>query len=74
MYGRGMFAADDFVRLSERLRGLQGRFIMTLNDVPAVRHLFDWASIETEELTYHLAGGGKAKAVREVVISGGRTG
>lgn len=69
MYGRGMFSADDFVRLSERLRGLQGRFIMTLNDVPAVRHLFDWASIESEELTYHLAGGGKAKAVREVVIS-----
>jgi len=68
MYGRGMFSGDDFVRLSDRLRGLQGNFILTLNDVPAVRHLFEWASIESEELTYYLAGGGKAKTAREVVI------
>lgn len=68
-YGRGLFGRDDFEQLSAALQGLQGRFILSLNDVPEVRELFAWASIETVELSYQAGGAGKSKRVREVVIS-----
>lgn len=55
--------------MSEALQRLQGRFILSLNDVPEVRELFAWASIEVVELSYQAGGGGKTKRVREVIIS-----
>ncbi len=67
-YGRGLFGRDEFEQLSAALQGLQGRFILSLNDVPEVRELFAWASIETVELSYQAGGAGKAKRVREVLI------
>ncbi|MDX3805152.1 MAG: DNA adenine methylase [Bosea sp. (in: a-proteobacteria)] len=73
-YGRGLFGRDEFEQLSGALQSLQGRFILSLNDVPEVRELFAWASIETVELSYQAAGGGKTKWAREVVISGDRHG
>lgn len=69
-YGRELFGRDQFELLSRALQGLQGRFILSLNDVPEVRELFAWASIETVELSYQAGGAGKSKRVREVVISG----
>lgn len=69
-YGRELFGREQFALLSEALRSLQGRFILSLNDVPEVRDLFAWATIETVELSYHAGGGAHAKRVREVVISG----
>ncbi len=45
-YGRGLFARADHERLAMALKGLRGRFILTLNDVPEVRALYAWASIE----------------------------
>ncbi len=70
-YGRGLFERADFERLSAALRGLQGRFILSLNDVPEVRELFAWATIDTVELSYQAGGADHTKRVREVVISGG---
>jgi DNA adenine methylase len=35
-YGDAMFARDEFEQLSDTLRTLKGRFIVTLNDVPEV--------------------------------------
>ena len=45
-YGRGLFARGDFARLAEVLRGIKGRFILSLNDHPEVRRLFAWAELE----------------------------
>ena len=70
-YGRGLFGREEFEQLSTALQGLQGRFILSLNDVPEVRELFGWASIETVELSYQAGGGSNTKRVRELVISGG---
>jgi DNA adenine methylase len=39
-YGKAMFAPADFGRLAGALRGLEGRFIMSINDVPAIRETF----------------------------------
>jgi DNA adenine methylase len=47
----------------------RGRFILILNDVPEVRELFAWATIETVELSYQAGGAAHTKRVREVVIS-----
>ncbi|MGY6246628.1 DNA adenine methylase [Bosea thiooxidans] len=68
-YGRGLFGREEFEQLSGALQGLQGRFILSLNDVPEVRELFAWASIETVELSYQAGGGDKTKRVREVIIA-----
>ena len=34
------FRNDDFAKLAERLRGLDGKFVLSLNDVPEVRNIF----------------------------------
>lgn len=47
-----------------------GRFILSLNDVPQVRELFAWATIETVELSYQAGGGAHSKRVRELIIVG----
>jgi DNA adenine methylase len=67
-YGRGMFARSDFARIAEILRGLQGRFIMSINDVPPIRELFDGFAMRQVETTYT---GGQAKRVPalELLIS-----
>ncbi|MBR0653309.1 DNA adenine methylase [Roseomonas terrae] len=59
-YGPGMFSRADFEQLAEQLRGLQGRFLLSINDHPEIRRLFAWASIETVETTYSIAGGMRA--------------
>lgn len=69
-YGRALFGREQFVEMSAALQHLQGRFILSLNDVPEVRELFAWASIETVELSYQAGGAAAAKRVREVILSG----
>lgn len=61
----------EFERLAGILRGLQGRFLMSLNDLPEVRETFSGFEIETVETTCRMNG---AKRVREVIISGGGKG
>ncbi|MCB1473854.1 MAG: DNA adenine methylase [Rhodobiaceae bacterium] len=66
-YGPG-FERGDFARLADLLSGLQGRFILSLNDVPEVRELFAWAKIDAIETTYTI-GQNKGKKAGELVIS-----
>ncbi|MFZ2870551.1 DNA adenine methylase [Zavarzinia sp.] len=66
-YGPG-FARGDFERLSNCLRNISGRFIMSLNDRPGVRDVFRWAQIEEIATTYHVAGGG-CQPTTELLIS-----
>jgi DNA adenine methylase len=57
-----------YERLSTLLEGIQGRFILSINDVPELRDLFSWATIEAVDLSYRISG--KATAARELIISG----
>ena len=66
-YGPG-FDRAAFTHLSDQLRGLQGRFVLSLNDVSEVRELFDWATIKAVRTTYTLHRGASKKA-GEVIIS-----
>lgn len=67
-YGKDVFSEADFMLLRDLLRGLQGRFILSLNDVPAVRDIFGEFALEPVELTYRVSGA--ATSARELLISG----
>jgi len=66
-YGRAVFARDDFARLAGVLGGIDGRFILSLNDVPEVRETFAAFSIEAVETRYSLATDSMTQA-GEVII------
>ncbi len=51
-YGKEMFSADDFARMAELLRGIEGRFILLLNDTPEMRETFTGFEIEEVETRY----------------------
>jgi DNA adenine methylase len=64
-YSAGLFGREDFARLLQILGGIQGRFLLSLNDRPEVRALFAGFKIEAVETTWTIAG---HKRVREVLI------
>lgn len=66
-YGRGVFSEADFSRLSDLLRGAKGRWIMSINDVPAIREIFAWATVEPVELSYRVSG--TVTLGRELILS-----
>jgi DNA adenine methylase len=67
-YGKGLFDRDQFTLMAERLAGMSGGFILSLNDRPEVRELFSGFHIEAVNLTYTIAKAG-AKQVSELLIS-----
>lgn len=65
------FARADFEKMATLLQGIQGRFLLSVNDVPELRELFAWATVDTVTTTYTIAGGEHAEEVSELVISKG---
>lgn len=70
-YGRGLFERSDYEGLAEALRGLRGRFVMTLNDCEGVRETFGDFALEPVPVTY-TTGSGPHRAARELIITDGR--
>lgn len=70
-YGAGMFSPADHERLRDLLGAVQGRFILTINDVPAIRDLYagDQFTIEPVGVTYRLSGA--PTEAKELIITGG---
>lgn len=67
-YGKDLFSREDFTRLAQLLGTLQGNFILSLNDHPAVRTIFADFEIRDVSTTYSVRGGEDAKRVKEVLI------
>ncbi|HVY33076.1 MAG TPA: DNA adenine methylase [Caulobacteraceae bacterium] len=65
-YGEGMFSKADFAVLKDLLKTLRGRFILTINDRPETRALFDGFDIEAVGLTYSIGGAGTE--ARELIV------
>ncbi|MEO0861131.1 MAG: DNA adenine methylase [Pseudomonadota bacterium] len=55
-YGPDLFAPDDFLRLARCLRILKGDFILSINDTPEVREIFEWAHRAPVTVTYRTSG------------------
>jgi DNA adenine methylase len=67
-YGKAVFSEADYGALSALLEGLQGRFVLSLNDTPLVRATFGRFAIEEAAVSYRISG--KATAARELIITG----
>ena len=65
-----MFDRADFARLAEMLRGIRGRFILSINDRPEIREMFGWAAVE-EVVTRYSPNAGADRRVTELLVSGG---
>lgn len=62
------FATEDFVRLKDRLKGIKGKFVLSLNDHPDVRELFrEFQMIPLE--VHYTAQRRTGKRYAEVLIS-----
>ncbi len=66
-YGKDVFSRADFVRIATRLQTIKGRFVLSLNDRPEVREIFQAFHIYDVPLTYTIAGG-EGKPVSEVIV------
>ena len=67
-YGDGLFERQDYTRMAEVLAGIQGRFILSINDVPPIRKVFDGFKMRKVQLTYTLSGARPQRA-RELLIT-----
>nr|WP_235695062.1 DNA adenine methylase [Agrobacterium vitis] len=68
-YGKALFGPEQFEVLADRLKGLQGGFILSINDRPEIREIFAAFSVEGAELTYSVSGG-KGKEARKLIFYG----
>lgn len=66
-YGKDVFSRASFVQIATRLRTIKGRFVLSLNDRPEVREIFQAFHIYEVPLTYTIAGG-EGKPVSEVIV------
>lgn len=67
--GKPLFSRAEFEAMAELLAGLQGRFILSLNDHPDVRAIFAGFQIEEVQTSYSIGGNDNAKKVGELIIS-----
>jgi DNA adenine methylase len=67
-YGTGVFERADFARLAEQLHGIEGRFILSINDTAEIRDAFGGFNLLEVETTYTLASEG-AKVAKELIIT-----
>jgi len=66
-YGKGLFSREDFTRLRDILDKVKGKFILSLNDVPEIRHLYKGFNMESVNTVYNVSGAKKTKA-KELLI------
>jgi len=67
-YGKLMFERADYRRMADILRELKGRFILSINDVPDIRAVFDGFPMEEVKLKYSISAG-ESTAAAELVIT-----
>nr|WP_241216795.1 DNA adenine methylase [Sphingomonas koreensis] len=70
-YGAELFGRADFERLAAVLRGLKGKFLVSINDTPGVRSCFDRFRMAEVTTTYSIATAaiGAKQGARELLIS-----
>lgn len=66
-YGKDLFRREDFARIAEICRGIKGKCIISINDVPEVREIFKSFNIRTAETKYSISGSNQS--VGELLIT-----
>ena len=67
-YGQDVFGRDDFEQLADQLKGIKGRFILSINDTAGARATFARFRIDTAETTYTV-GVGAAQRAGELIVT-----
>lgn len=62
------FPFSEYEAMAQRLRTIKGRAIVSLNDHPEIRWVFDGFHIETVNIKYTVGGGLREAARKEVII------
>lgn len=68
-YGKGMFAPEDLVRMARMLAGIDGAFVLSINDTPRMREVFGAFEVDSARLTYTVAREAPAGKVGELIVS-----
>lgn len=67
-YGKGLFNKDDFITLRNTLAECQGKWLVSINNVPEIRELFKGCEIKEVKTTYSI-NNGNTKPVTELLIA-----
>lgn len=62
------FGFEQYEDMASRLARLKGKAIVSLNDHPDIRRCFGSFAMETVDINYTVAGGGKSAPRKEVII------
>jgi DNA adenine methylase len=68
LYGEDIFHREDFLKLRDVLKSIQGKFILSINDVKEIRTLFKGFYMEKVNTSYSAGGADKKKKVTELLI------
>lgn len=68
-YGKDMFDRDSFTDLAALLAGIEGRFVLSINDRPEVRDLFAAFQFYPVTTTYTVANKSASTKARELLIT-----
>jgi DNA adenine methylase len=66
-YGKNIFSRTDFKMLAEILKNIKGRFILSINNVPEIRELFESFNIREVQTKYSVDKS-SVKPVTELLI------
>jgi DNA adenine methylase len=62
------FGLDEYSRMAELARSIQGKMVISVNDIPEMRQAFAGLHIETTDITYSVGGAGRSKAKSSELI------
>jgi DNA adenine methylase len=68
-YGKGLFRRADFEVLADRLARIKGRFILSINDVPAIRKVFGRFELREVQTRYSVGDVDRKAGVKELLFS-----
>lgn len=67
-YGAGMFGRRDFAKLAELIGSIEGKMVVSINDVPEIREVFAGQTVLPVRVTYTI-NDGEPKDVGELIIA-----
>lgn len=67
-YGKGVFDSNDFDRMAHQLRGIRGKFLLSINDTPDIWQIFSGFNIHPVTTAYSI-GCSTTKRAAELLIS-----
>ena len=68
-YGADLFSRDEFQLMADLLKGIKGKFIMSINDTPEIREIFQDFNLDAVETTYTVGGGENQTKAGELIIT-----